>query len=167
VKLKKEMKYKNISIFNRDLVDGKLAKQYPDITGDFDCFISSQMSSLKGCPDEVGGDFRCSSKDITTLKGSPKKVGADFICVGPEIPSLEGIGKDYLQEINGELHLNNFKGLTSHMLGIMRIKKLKRIYFDANTKVETIFNKHLSGDRNMFACQSELMEAGFKDFAKL
>jgi hypothetical protein len=182
-----ENEVKNITITNKNIVNGKLKKQYPNITGDF---ISScpELTSLEGCPDEVGGNFNCfgtkitslkgapstvgrvfscTSTNITSLEGAPKKVGADFYCTDTKITSLEGIGKDYLQEIKGGLYLNSCKQLTSHMLGILKIKNLKKIEFDVNKHVETIFNKHLSSNRDMTECQMDLIEAGFKEYAKL
>jgi hypothetical protein len=153
-------------ISNADLVNGKLVKQYPDVTGYFDC-SSTNITSLKGAPKEVYGTFDCAYTKITSLIGAPNLVAGGFYCYHTNITSLKGIGKDYLQEVGGVIHLNLCHNLTSHMLGIMRIKKLKKIYFDINIKVEAIFNKHLSSDRDIIACQEELMEAGFKEFAKL
>lgn len=33
--------------------------------------------------------------------------------------------------------------------------------------VQNIINKHLKGDRDVFACQEELIEAGYDEFAQL
>jgi hypothetical protein len=177
----------NIKISDDDLVNGKLAKQYPNIIGEFNCAFTG-LTSLEGCPDDVGGNFfassinitslegaptivgghfGCSNTKIKSLKGAPKKIGSHFSCANCQITLLEGIGKDYLQEIKGNLYLDGCRQLSSHMLGIMNIKTLKKIFFDVNEQVQNIFNKHLSGDRDIFACQSELIEAGFKDYAKL
>jgi hypothetical protein len=135
----------NTIISNYDLINGKLAKQYPNIANDFNC------SYIK----------------LTSLEGAPKIVGNVFNCNNTNITSLEGIGKDYLLEIGGYLFLNKCNDLTSHMLGILNIKKLKAIEFDVNKQVEAIFNEHLFGDRDIIACQSQLIEAGYKDYAKL
>ena len=66
------------------------------VQGSFDC-SGTQITSLKGAPQEVGGDFDCSITDITSLKGAPQKVGGDFDCVHTQITSLEGAP----QEVTG------------------------------------------------------------------
>ena len=49
------------------------------IKGDFSCSYN-QLTSLEGCPKEVGGGFDCSVNQLTSLKGCPKEVGGDFYC---------------------------------------------------------------------------------------
>ena len=46
------------------------------------------------------------------------------------------------------------------------IEGLKDIRID-NQVVQGILNNHLTGDRDIFACQDELIEACLDDFAKL
>ena len=36
------------------------------------------MTSLKGCPKEVGGGFSCSYNKLTTLEGGPTKLDGDL-----------------------------------------------------------------------------------------
>lgn len=61
-------------------------------------------------------------------------------------------------------------GVRSHILGVMRIKGLKRISFfggdGEQQQVARIVNKHLPGG-NIHEVQEELIEAGFKEYAKL
>lgn len=39
------------------------------------------LTSLKGCPEEVGEDFSCvGCKRLTSLEGAPKKIGGEFDC---------------------------------------------------------------------------------------
>ena len=52
------------------------------------------------------------------------------------------------------------------LLGLLLIDGLQKVFLD-NMKVRVIINKHLKGDRDVFACQEELIEAGFEDFAQL
>ena len=46
------------------------------------------------------------------------------------------------------------------------IDGLKFVGLD-NEKVENIINKHLKGERDVFACQEELIEAGYEEYAQL
>ena len=48
------------------------------------------LTSLKGCPREVGGTFDCSKNLLTTLEGCPIKAGENFFCSINNIISLKG-----------------------------------------------------------------------------
>jgi hypothetical protein len=48
----------------------------------------------------------------------------------------------------------------------MRIKGLTKVYLD-NKQVMGILNKYLKGDRDIIKCQSELLDAGLEEYAKL
>ena len=49
------------------------------IKGDFECF-GLELTSLEGCPKEIGGDFVCVHNKFTSLKGCPDRVNGDFKC---------------------------------------------------------------------------------------
>ena len=51
---------------------------------------SCGLTSLKGCPRVVEGDFSCSDNNLKTLEGAPEKVEGDFSCFGNSLTSLEG-----------------------------------------------------------------------------
>lgn len=63
--------------------------------------------------------------------------------------------------------------IKSNILGIMLIKNLKNIEFMFKTKtneyeeIENIINRHLKSDRDILECQEELIDKGFKQYAKL
>ena len=49
---------------------------------------------------KITGDFDCSGLDLTSLKGAPQEVGGDFNCENnPALHSLEGIG-----EVRGKIY---------------------------------------------------------------
>ena len=66
--------------------------EWGTVKGYFDCSGCS-ITTLKGAPKEVGGNFYCSNcPKLTTLKGAPKEVGGDFYCTNcPTLKSLEGV----------------------------------------------------------------------------
>ena len=74
--------------------------QFGTVTGDFS-LTESKVTTLRGCPVKVGGNFECvNCKNLISLKGAPKEVGGDFECgYCPKLTSLEGapekIGKDF------------------------------------------------------------------------
>ena len=78
--------------------DGKLTIKFNKIIGNFIC-RTFKLTSLEGCPKEVGGEFDCSYNKLTSLKGCPKEVGGDFDCGFNKLTSLEGcpekVGGDF------------------------------------------------------------------------
>jgi len=67
-----------------------------------------KLETLEGCPEEVGGDFKCSGNVLINLKGCPKKVGGNFICKSNKLVTLEYSPK----EVNGNFDCSDNK-LTS------------------------------------------------------
>ena len=63
------------------------------VGGDFTCF-SNNLTSLEGGPKEVDGNYYCSQNKLTTLEGAPKKVGWNFSCESNPLTSLEGCPKE-------------------------------------------------------------------------
>lgn len=138
------------------------------IKGDFDVAYTA-ITSLEGSPSWVGGNFYCEHTKIRSLEGSPSWVGGNYNCDHTKITSLHNIHKQ-IKHIGGTLTLSDT--IKSNVLGVVMIKELKGILFAAATTPEqkgvaNIINKHLAGDRNVHACQEELIEAGLKEFAKL
>ena len=73
--------------------DGKLTVKFGKVTGAFNA-RGIGLTSLEGCPSEVGGEFDCSENQLTSLKGAPKKVGGTFDCSDNELTSLENAPKE-------------------------------------------------------------------------
>ena len=67
------------------------------------------MTSLKGCPKIVKGEFNCSRNDLNNLIGGPETVSGNYTCsLNPHLKSLKGIATS----IGGDLDCNNKSGLT-------------------------------------------------------
>ncbi len=71
------------------------------VSGFFSC-CTNDLTSLDGCPVEVGDFFDCSENpNLTSLKGCPEKIGAGaaFMCDDCDLTSFEflpSIGASYL-----------------------------------------------------------------------
>jgi hypothetical protein len=149
---------------------------------DFYC-NANHLTSLEFCPMGINGIFDCAYNQLTSLKGGPEKVKYDCYCNSNKLVSLEGCPKEIggmldltnnklkdLHNIHKHMHSCEFINLgenpiESHILGLLKIKNLEKVQLK-NKGVETIINKYLPlGD--IFACQSELIEAGFEAFAQL
>ena len=166
-----------------------MGEQPEHYNGDFNCF-NRKLTSLKGAPKTVNGDFYCYDNNLTSLKGAPTFVNGGFNCCDNDITSFEGASTT----VNGYFWYNDNKlaslhnihkhnkeigktiwfannPITSHILGLLLIKKLKAINIDLLTddllEASKIINKHLSLDRDVIDCQEELISAGLKEYAKL
>ena len=108
--------------------------------------------------------FYCSNNKLTSLEGVPSVVKGNFSCPYNKLTSLAGIHK-IIKEIHGYATFDN-NPIKSNVLGLMRIKGLTKVYLD-NKQVMDILNKYLTGDRDIIRCQSELLDAGLEEYAKL
>lgn len=138
------------------------------VTGDFEC-RNTLLTSLKGAPKEVTGKFDCShNPEIISLDSDPKKVGGNFNCSNnPKLASLKGIHKQ-LTIMDGQFWAHNTQ-IKSHVLGLLLIKGCTGVTLD-NKEVQDILNKYLPntrGNKGLFECQSELLDADLEDYAEL
>ena len=83
----------DVNLFKTDLIEIPDYIQFGVIRGNFDC-SSNHLSSLRGCPREVGGYFYCSDNNLTSLEGSPEKVKEGFYCGSNQLTSLEGAPRE-------------------------------------------------------------------------
>ncbi len=78
----------NVSIENGRLE--KLLLKFNKVTGYFSCSWEN-LTTLEGCPKEIGGDFYCSYNKLKTLEHSPLIIGGHFYCLDNPLESLEGL----------------------------------------------------------------------------
>ena len=78
--------------------------------GDISGFVHN-LTSLKGAPKEVKGDFDCSHNNLTSLKGAPEKVKGYFDCNNNNLTSLEYAPKEVGDKFNcSHNNLTSLKG---------------------------------------------------------
>ena len=94
-----------VDLFSRGLT--KLPLKFGRVTGNFNC-NHNQLTTLEGCPKEVGGNFNCNHNQLTTLEGCPKEVGDSFYCNDNLLTTLEGSPKKV-----GEYFICNKNKLTT------------------------------------------------------
>jgi hypothetical protein len=136
------------------------------VGGGFYCY-NNKLTSLEGAPSSVGGHFYCYNNKLTSLVGAPSSVGGDFNCSNNNLTSLKGIEK-ILKKMDGIFYAYG-NPLKSHIIGLLLVPGCKRVEID-NKQVAVILNRHLQspfGNKRVIDCQSELLDAGLDDFAKL
>lgn len=165
----------------------KIPVKINTVEGDF-VVGGGSITSLDNFPDKVTGDLQVLMLDIPSFVGLPKEVGEDCLLVGnKDVTSIEGLpttigGKLDLQQctritslkgihklvkqVNGEIDCSN-TGVKEAVLGVMAIRGVTSVSLPDN-KVAEIINKHLSSDdRDINACQEELIDAGYTAWAKM
>jgi len=156
------------------------------VDGDFMC-NDNKIISLVGAPSTVGGDFWCYRNGLTSLDGAPSLVGGDFTChnnlltsldelksitVGEDfrcsknmIHSLEGIHRK-IKKMDGVFKATS-NPIVSHVLGLLLIEGLTRATIDEE-RVTQILNSYIGKGRSaLIPCQTQLLDEGFEEFAKL
>ena len=78
-----------VYISRKYVSNGKLRIKFGKVSDRFYC-SSVGLTSLEGCPKEVGGSFDCEGNKLKTLEGAPKEVGKSFYCSYNQLTSLAG-----------------------------------------------------------------------------
>jgi len=124
---------------------------------------SNNLTSLAGSPDYVEEDFSCYNNMITSLDGAPHHIGEELNCSNNQITSLVSIHK--IIKSCGQIFISK-NPIKEGGLGLLLIKDLE--YIVSELPALKIINKYLGkGKRGMIDCQTELIKAGYKEFAKL
>jgi hypothetical protein len=127
----------------------------------------NNLTSLVGAPSSVGGYFGCANNKLTSLEGAPSSVSGNFYCSHNKLTSLKGIEK-ILKKMDGIFYAYG-NPLESHVIGLLLVPGCKEVKID-NIQVQEILNRHLQspfGNKRVIECQSELLDSGLDDFAKL
>lgn len=158
--------------------------------------FKSKLTSCENFPNWVGGSFWIGDEKITNLQGCPEIVEGDDCFISGGFSSLEGITRyvqtgqmtiespslTSLKDIHKHIsyihdRLDFLAPIKSNILGILKIKGIRTLglgvemknypEFEQCNEVFGILRKHLAKDRNILECQEELMDNGFKEYAKL
>jgi len=146
-----------------------------EVKGGFYC-DNNQLTSLQYCPSKIDGNFYCNNNKLKSLQYCPSKVDGHFNCYDNQLTTLKDIHKLFSNDgyIKGYIAFCN-NPIKSHILGLILIPELKGIsqietIKDKQLKLAcTIINKHLEegSNRDVFACQEELIDNNLKGFAEL
>ena len=125
------------------------------------CLDYCQLAQLPLQFEDVSGSFSCQWSDLTSLKGFPRWMAGSLRIRSSQIQSLHGIEK-VIEHVGNTIELNS---TTTHILGILLIN-VGHISIDDGGPIDTIMNRYKNtGD--VISAQDELIDAGFKDQARL
>jgi hypothetical protein len=143
---------------------------------------ASELTSFKNFPEKVIGTLSDRSiynsplsvyHHITSLEGFPREIQKGMVDLGHdrfERLSFSHVNK-FIDRLNGICNiLRSYRG---PILGFLLVKDLKSLSFAGGTgdnvdrDIQDTFNKHLRGGKDVLDCKEELMQRGYKDYAKL
>jgi hypothetical protein len=99
----------------------------------------------------------------------PSIITGDINLVNNRLTSLHNIHRHIkIAKPNSTLYLNE-NPIRSHVLGVLKIRDLGSVNFGdvINFELTNIINHHLQGDRDVMACQDELIDSGLDEYAQL
>lgn len=166
----------------------KLPVNFNSVSGNFICY-NKELTTLEGCPNQVGKDFDCSYNELISLEGCPDYVGGDFDCTNNNLTSLIGAPKIIeVCRINGN-QLTSLEGLPKEIKLLLNLdyhenlpllklcfSKIADFYFQSpNLKLEELCRdiEHIlkkyngTGRKGALQCAAELTKAGYKGNARL
>jgi hypothetical protein len=89
----------------------------------------------------------------------------DIVLYAQPNMNLIGINKFIMAD---EFQIDKCENITGYVLSVLKVDS-KSIFLSASENIEwmEIVNKYLASNRDIIDCQEELIEAGFKEYAKL
>ena len=99
----------------------KLPFKFGIVTDSFWCY-GSNLTSIEGCPEIVGGNFECFNNNLTSLEGCPQSVGGEFWCSYNNLTSLKGAPTQIGDELLCDRYLKSTKEYRQYLI----MKKLKK-----------------------------------------
>ncbi len=98
-----------------------------EVKGDFFC-DQNKLTSLEFCPEKVKGYFDCSHNKLTSLKGAPKQAGSKFYCSDNKLTTLKGspeiVGGDFDCSHN---KLTSLEGTPKEIFGSLNISNFNSL----------------------------------------
>ena len=160
----------DVRIYCKDLT--QIPVQFVEVTSD--CHIvGSKLTSLLGCPREVGGNFVSNCKSLETLAGGPKKVLYSYKIMSGDLKNLTGL----VRQVGHDFWLPWHEALP--VLGVFYVRSAQaRCNFTGDLSqpgaavksalVTEIINRWLHlGPAGMMPASVELIKAGLSANARL
>jgi hypothetical protein len=131
-----------------------------DVRGGCD-FSNLQETELPVQFGYVDGSFDCYSSRLQSFTGFPNRIGGNLYLYDSHVYSLHGIEK-VVTHVGGIVSISP---KATHILGLL-LFEVGEISVDDDGPIDDIMNKYINtGD--IIGAQDELLDAGFKDQARL
>lgn len=149
--------------------DGRLPVKFYKITGSLSLNLC-KLTSLEGCPSNLGGGLYVWQNELTTLKGAPKSL-ARLDVKRNQLQSLEGMPEEIINGIeltyDHQLPLLRCLNCTGEILLAHDATGPDSVTASIVRSVERILNKHRgTGKAGALKAAAELIRAGYKENAR-
>lgn len=118
----------------------QLPFQFGKVMGDFDC-RRSLLTTLKGSPVYVGGNFRVTDNELTTLEHCPKVICENFFASGNLLTTLkyfpESIGGFISIECDQSIYTKDSENYYEHILHILQSSEYP--YYNFNRMEQLVY----------------------------
>jgi hypothetical protein len=146
--------------------------RFGDVTGNFIFQAETQIETLDGFPQKVGGNFDCSRNGVGSLEGGPKEVGGDYICSFNRLKDFkhapENINGNFSARFSGELL--SFDGLPKSIVGDLDLRDGYpwETELDLN-KISTLTKSDIKGEKKIDRAylQYQRLPIGIKGINKI
>lgn len=180
------VKNMDVNLSKRGLV--QLPLRFDWVTDDFWCHNNS-LTSLEGSPKKCL-NFNCQTNSLTSFVGSPREC-SNFTAYDNSVTSIEGMPEiingrcdisqnkitslhnihKVIRQLNGTLYVDS-GNIKSCVLGLLLIPGQFRVGDDVRrghgTTWKDIINRHQGQGKNgVMRAQGELIDAGYRDLARL
>jgi hypothetical protein len=150
----------------------QLPVTFSHVAGTFDLKIQPTLTTLVGCPNIVGGDFRVLGSILNTLEGAPIEIEGNARFGNQSHHDLKNL-LGFPRRVGGITRVRYQPDLG--MLRLLNTQKEIVLYISQGyeflardgAKVSDILNKYVGeGKRGAIRCQKELISAGFEGNAR-
>ncbi len=123
----------------------RLPFQFGKVSGYFLC-DRNRLTTLFGCPKEVGGEFDCSMNQLTTLIGGPREVGGSYVCVENKLSDLKGVAYSITEDLHcSKNNIETLQFLPDHIGG----KAYLGDYFMLSDRYPYNYHNQARAERNV------------------
>lgn len=129
--------------------------QFNDVLGNFD-ISHNQLTSLKGCPQNISGNFYANNNLLTTLEYAPKEIGELYNVSENQIKKLGKL------DISCEIFQINDNPLTQ--IKFDEIKHLQTQYLYISSHLYRTFDYKTEDGRINFNIDPDYIEVSFERF---
>jgi len=125
---------------------------------DFGCSWN-WLKSLEGCPQTIGGSFWCGNNGITSLVGCPQTIGGSFYCDYTRLVNLIGCTKNIIGDLNCHgVQLASFEGNPETIGGNFEFSSIRITDEEKSRFLQTTIVKGMTDQCRMMKQDWEFME---------
>jgi hypothetical protein len=143
----------------------QLPLPFGKVDGDFE-IIMQTLKTFKNFPTEVKGDLLVMHTEVETCDDLDIKVGGSvYLSTNNKLKNFRKVHK-HIRSVGAEVKVD-LDHKSDGGLGLLLISGIQKLRVLDNMKVDDIMDTHFSKDADLLDIQEELIDAGFKNIARI